>query len=411
VTSLEFRDRLARRARRAKAPLTIAMLDPLEAYFRLLTLWNAKINLTALALDPPTDEAFDRLLVEPLAAAPHLTRGQTGVRRVSDPSLGGQTGDGPGTDPKPIRLFHNNTVRTIAPEYQWSASPSGTQILIGAERDGNTVSPARGVYAVDLQHKVTKAAVLARLNANLAYMDSWDGTTDWTLDASGQLTLVTKNGAAVESYAYDSNGNRTSATIFGSSAVASHDSHDRLLQQGAATFAYNGAGDLISRTIGAQTTTYQYDQIGNLKSVTPAGASVIDYIIDGNDRRVGKKVGGALVKGFLYGDFLRPVAELDAAGNVVSRFVYAYGRSPFYMIKGGVNYRIVTDHIGSVRLVIDATTGAIAQRIDYDAFGNVLQDTNPGFQPFGFAGAAGAAVGAITFAPDAGGTVAFPAGI
>jgi len=31
-------------------------------------------------------------------------------------------------------------------------------------------------------------------------------------------------------------------------------------------------------------------------------------------------------------------------------------------------------------------TGAIAQRIDYDAFGNVLTDSNPGFQPFGFAG-------------------------
>ena len=66
-----------------------------------------------------------------------------------------------------IRLFHNNTVRTIAPEYQWAVSPDGTQILIGAERDGNTVSPARGVYAIDLKNKVTKAAVLARLNANL----------------------------------------------------------------------------------------------------------------------------------------------------------------------------------------------------------------------------------------------------
>jgi 16S rRNA (guanine527-N7)-methyltransferase len=69
VTSLEFRDRLARRARRAKALVTLAMLDPLEAYFRLLTQWNAKINLTALPLESPTDEAFDRLLVEPLAAA------------------------------------------------------------------------------------------------------------------------------------------------------------------------------------------------------------------------------------------------------------------------------------------------------------------------------------------------------
>jgi RHS repeat-associated protein len=56
------------------------------------------------------------------------------------------------------------------------------------------------------------------------------------------------------------------------------------------------------------------------------------------------------------------------------------------MIKGGVTYRLLTDHLGSVRLVVDATTGQIAQRLDYDAFGRVLSDTNPGFQPFGFAG-------------------------
>ena len=85
MTSLEFRDRLARRARRANAPLTIAMLDPLEAYYRLLAHWNQTINLTALPLDPPTDETFDRLLVEPLAAAPHLTASISGVRHPSGP--------------------------------------------------------------------------------------------------------------------------------------------------------------------------------------------------------------------------------------------------------------------------------------------------------------------------------------
>nr|WP_040294905.1 RHS repeat-associated core domain-containing protein [Beggiatoa alba] len=31
-------------------------------------------------------------------------------------------------------------------------------------------------------------------------------------------------------------------------------------------------------------------------------------------------------------------------------------------------------------------TGTIAQRLNYDAFGNITQDTNPEFQPFGFAG-------------------------
>jgi hypothetical protein len=66
-----------------------------------------------------------------------------------------------------VRLFHNNTVRTIAPEYQWAASPEGTRLLVGAERDGDTVSPQRGVYLLDLTQRVTKADVLARLADNL----------------------------------------------------------------------------------------------------------------------------------------------------------------------------------------------------------------------------------------------------
>lgn len=95
MTSLEFRDRLARRARRAKAPLTIAMLDPLEAYFRLLSQWNVRINLTALPLDAPTDETFDRLLVEPLAA----------TRRIPDvPALWFDLGTGGGSPAIPVKI-------------------------------------------------------------------------------------------------------------------------------------------------------------------------------------------------------------------------------------------------------------------------------------------------------------------
>jgi RHS repeat-associated protein len=56
------------------------------------------------------------------------------------------------------------------------------------------------------------------------------------------------------------------------------------------------------------------------------------------------------------------------------------------LVKGGSTYRIIGDHLGSVRLVVDATTGTIVQEMTYDEFGRVLQDTNPGFQPFGFAG-------------------------
>lgn len=37
-------------------------------------------------------------------------------------------------------------------------------------------------------------------------------------------------------------------------------------------------------------------------------------------------------------------------------------------------------------MIVDVTSGVVAQRIDYDAFGNVILDSNEGFQPFGFAG-------------------------
>jgi RHS repeat-associated protein len=93
-----------------------------------------------------------------------------------------------------------------------------------------------------------------------------------------------------------------------------------------------------------------------------------------------------LVQGWVYAG-LAPVAELDGNNNVVSRFVYGtQGIAPEYLVKGGTTYRIVIDQRGSPRLIVNTSTGAIAQRIDYDEFGNILNDTNPGFQPFGFTG-------------------------
>ena len=64
-----------------------------------------------------------------------------------------------------MRLFHNNTVRTIAPEYEWLPSPDGSAILTVAERDGNTVSVERGLYLTELGAPVSREDVVARLDA------------------------------------------------------------------------------------------------------------------------------------------------------------------------------------------------------------------------------------------------------
>ncbi|GLC24820.1 M28 family peptidase [Roseisolibacter agri] len=66
------------------------------------------------------------------------------------------------------KLFHNNTVRTIAPEYEWAPTPDGARLLIVAERDGDTVSPERSVYLLDRRREVTTADVLARVERQLA---------------------------------------------------------------------------------------------------------------------------------------------------------------------------------------------------------------------------------------------------
>nr|WP_306799249.1 RHS repeat-associated core domain-containing protein [Alcanivorax quisquiliarum] len=117
------------------------------------------------------------------------------------------------------------------------------------------------------------------------------------------------------------------------------------------------------------------------------GDITIDYLIDGQNRRIGKRVNGSLTQGFLYQDQLNPIAELDGNGNVISHFIYAdQPNVPAYMIKDSNTYQIISDHLGSPRLVLDVATGQVAQRLEYDVWGNITQDTNPGFQPFGFAG-------------------------
>jgi hypothetical protein len=100
----------------------------------------------------------------------------------------------------------------------------------------------------------------------------------------------------------------------------------------------------------------------------PNGDDIV-YIIDGQNRRIGKMVNGDLVTGWLYQDQLNPVAEVDSSGNIITRFVYgSRANVTDYLIKDSVIYRYITDHLGSVRFVVNLTTGAIVQELDYEEF-------------------------------------------
>lgn len=202
-------------------------------------------------------------------------------------------------------------------------------------------------------------------------------------------------GTQLEAYTYDLNGNRASVTN-SAGTVGPGDiltgPQDRLFEHGDWTYAYNDDGQMQRRTdtSSGDVWEYTYDVMGNLLSVDPPGADpTITYVTDARNRRVGKRENGVLVQGFLYGDQLNPIAELDGSGALVSRFVYGTSNHvPDYMVRGGVTYRFITDHLGSVVGVYDVTNGAEVQSREYDAYGRIVSDTtSPGFsQPFGFAG-------------------------
>jgi RHS repeat-associated protein/uncharacterized repeat protein (TIGR01451 family) len=243
------------------------------------------------------------------------------------------------------------------------------------------------LYGTDLFSEQFTRDDIGRIGQKSETIEGVTSQFSYGYDAAGHLTDVTKDGANIAHYSYDANGNRLSRTTPVGIDSGTYDAQDRLVSYGASmTYGYTAVGELSSMSDVAGTTALTYDELGNLRHVTLADGRVIDYLIDARNRRVGKKVNNILVQRFLYAGHL-PAAELDQSGDVVSRFVYATRANvPDLIIKGDVKYRVITDHLGSPRVIVNVDDGSVAQRMDFDEFGNVLADTNPGFQPFGFAG-------------------------
>ena len=97
-------DRIQKRARRVSLSPSPELLIAMDRYLQLLARWNTKINLTAFRLDDPTDEALDRLLIEPLVAARHLPSGNVAMIDV---------GSGSGSPGIPLRLVSHASLTLV----------------------------------------------------------------------------------------------------------------------------------------------------------------------------------------------------------------------------------------------------------------------------------------------------------
>jgi RHS repeat-associated protein len=232
---------------------------------------------------------------------------------------------------------------------------------------------------------------LGRVTQRREAIGATTNTYRYTYDHSRRLTGVALNGSSAETFTYDANGNRTSgfSSATGLTSTGTYDDQDRLLSYGPFDYSYNTNGDLETkrnRETG-DTWLFQYDTLGNLLSVGLPNGSMIEYVVDAMERRVAKKLNGTVVKQWVYGDALKPAAELDEAGNIVAQFAYGSKSGvPDFVQRGTTTYRVISDQLGSPLYVINAASSAdVPFRASYSSFGQVT-GTGLDWMPFGFAG-------------------------
>jgi RHS repeat-associated protein len=217
-------------------------------------------------------------------------------------------------------------------------------------------------------------------------LDGKTTTTEYSYDREGRLGSVRVDGRVEETASYDAAGNRVSVARPAGTVKAVYDDRDRLLGWGQLRYAWSSNGSLERRTDGSRAMSLRYDDFGSLRDATLADGRTLTFLVDAEGRRVGRQVGGKLADGFLYRPDGSLAAQLDSAGRVSSVFGYDDAGNLALVERSGVIYRIITDPIGSPRLVIDSRTGAVTDVVTYDAWGDPVRETMPAALPIGFAG-------------------------
>jgi RHS repeat-associated protein len=211
--------------------------------------------------------------------------------------------------------------------------------------------------------------------------------SEYIYDKAGRLIKVENKHGRDSVYIYDQNSNRIAGFSDDGRIEAVYDNQDRLIRYNDSVFSYNPNGDLLSEAKrikkNYQTTNFNYDVFGQLRL-----AGNVSFDTNLLQLRSTKKLNGQIAASYIYDAQKRLIGEISADGNLKKRFVFASkSHSPDYFIDEELNsYKIITDHLGSVRLVVNAESGEIVQKMLHDVFGVVTENTNPGFVPFGFAG-------------------------
>lgn len=236
---------------------------------------------------------------------------------------------------------------------------------------------------VHLQHQDGSGSIFS----NFAYTydvagrltsETYNGnTTPYSYDATNQLTGDGRN-----AYSYDANGNRLNYQT---------GPGNQLLDDGTWAYAYDNEGNLVQKTNHStgETWTYGYDNANRLiwaEDRASAGGNLLQrvsftYDVFGNriEKDVWTPTAGTIVTRFAY-DGEEAWAGLDGHNALQTRYLHGDQVDQLFarIAANGTAAWYLTDRLGSVRDITDGS-GVVQDHIDYDGFGNVVNETNPAF--------------------------------
>jgi RHS repeat-associated protein len=183
------------------------------------------------------------------------------------------------------------------------------------------------------------------------------------------------SGAGSESYNYDDVGNRTSSHRSASYNYQPNQ-FNRVSATASANYNYDANGNMVSKTVGANTTQYIWDYENRLKQVIlPSGQNVV-YKYDALGRRSERNVNNsASWTKFIY-DGQDVILDQNSDGTSIT---YLNGLGIDNKIRQTVNGQaqyFLQDHLGSTNALTDATGNVIAST-NYDSFGNATNASFP----------------------------------
>lgn len=208
------------------------------------------------------------------------------------------------------------------------------------------------------------------------------GTRTFGYRNDTDLASVTDSaGQLLESYSYDSNGNRTSGG-------ATYSADNQLTDSTAFGYGYDFDGHLIERrdksALGAAT-RFSWGADGQLRGVTSPTGAATTYRYDALGRRI-EVASPDQTRRFAYGESDNAIAEYDNQNRLVATNTFDDGLDrPLSRHVGGRAVYPIQDGLDNVVALTDST-GAVIDRYRYGAFGQPSGDHDQDLNPFTFAG-------------------------